>query len=121
MEQKRITFYEGLIYTAYSYFILLGLAWTVMSYYWGGMISYGAIMFVALCAVQAWFKNKLANLILGIITLAASIFITLEFLLKGLKSGFNVFIGSMTALSVLGIILSGILIFSYTKLSFKDL
>ncbi len=120
MEKKKMSFYELLVYIAYAYFILLGVIDIILSFLWGGIISYVALFVVAVFGVQAWHRHKLLNLILGVLALACSIFATLEFLSKGHKIGFNFFVGVMSGISIGGILMGGILIFSYTKLSFKD-
>ncbi len=120
MEKKKLSAYEVLVYIAYAYFILLGSIDLVLSYLWGGVFSYLAFFVVVVFAMQAWHKHKLINLILGVLVLACSIFATLEFLAKGHKIGFNFFVGVMSGISIGGILMGGILIFSYTKLSFKD-
>ena len=120
MEKKKLSFYEVMVYVAYIYFILLGSVDLVFSFLWGGIFSYVGFFVVAVFAMQAWYKNKVINLILGVLALACSIFATLEFLSKAHKIGFNLFVGTMCGISLLGILMGGILIFSYTKLSFKD-
>ncbi len=121
MEKQKLSSYEKLVYVAYGYFILLGVIDLLLSFLWGGFFNYWAFIALAVFGIQAWYKHKVANLILGVLTLTGSIFATLEFLSKGHKSGFNFFVNVMTGVSVVGLIMSVILIFSYTKLSFKDI
>jgi uncharacterized membrane protein YhhN len=79
-----------------------------------------ALITVVVFALQIWFKHKLGNLIIGVVTFAASIFVMLEFLSRSIKAGFNSFNGCMTALFGLAMLFSGILIFSYTKFAFRE-
>jgi hypothetical protein len=66
----------------------------------------------------AYYRNRIANLTIGILLLPTSILSALFFLSWGLKSGFDGFIYTMTLLSVVSIALSIFLIFSYLRLSF---
>ncbi len=120
MEKQKLSVYEVLVYIAYAYFILLGSIDLILSFLWGGVFSYLGFFVVAVFALQAWHKHKLLNLILGVLVLACSIFATLEFLAKAHKIGFNFFTGVMSGISLGGILMGIVLIFSYTKLSFKD-
>ena len=120
MDKKRFSGYELIVFTAYGYFLLLGLVFLMLSWYISGNPSYVALLIIAVFSAQCWFRHKLGNLIIGVLTLGGSIFGLLEFLSTGLKGGFNSFTITMTSIFVAGIIFSGILIFSYTRLSFKD-
>ncbi len=105
---------------AYGFYILLGTVWVIMNLLWGHYFNYQAFLVVAVFAVQAYYKHKLTNLLLGVILLGVSIFSALEFMLMGGKTGFDAFADIMIALSVISIVMSGILIFSYLKLSFME-
>ena len=120
IEKKRKSSVEIMVLVAYSYFLLISMAFFIARLYITGEFSILPVFLVLVFAIQAWFSNKLANLIIGILTLIGSIFGTLEFLSLGLRTGFNTFSGTMELMSVAGVILSGILIFSYTHLSFRD-
>jgi hypothetical protein len=120
MAKQKLSVYEVMVYVAYAYFILLGGIDLILSYLWGGVFSYIGFFVVAVFALQAWHKHKLLNLILGVLALACSIFASLEFLSKAHKIGFNFFVGVMSGISLGGILMGIVLIFSYTKLSFKD-
>lgn len=120
MDKKKVTSYEILVYVAYGYFIALGLAWLILSFAWGSYFNYWAFLVILLFAVQAWYKHKLTNLILGVLALPLSIYGALEFFWAGGTSGFDPFVKMMIALSVVGMIMAGILLFSYMKLGIKD-
>lgn len=124
MEQKKISFYEILTYVAYAFYILLGGSWFFMSMAGSGRFNYQAFTLLAVFAVQAYYKHRLTNLILGVLTLFLSIFMLMDVL-----STFNLFakgaifdglVKTLLALCFFSIIMSGILMFSYLKLSFKN-
>jgi hypothetical protein len=119
-EEKRITVFEVLVYLAYSFYILIGLAWLTMSFVWWHAFDYRPLIIIGIFGAQAWLRHKLTNLILGILTLPICIFGTLEFIYAGQQKGFIPFVQTMLCLSVVGIIMSGFLVFGYMKLSFKD-
>ena len=120
MEQKKLSGYEIMVLVAYGYFVLLGLTFLVMRLYFSHQLSYMALLVIGVFAAQAWYRHKLSNLIIGVITLGVSIFSLLEFLASGFANPVNLFSGTMLSLAVLGIIFSGLLIFSYVKLSFME-
>ncbi len=120
MGEQKVSFHQGLAYVAYGYFILLGALDLILSFLWGGIINYWALFAVAVFAVQVKYKNKLTNLILGVLTLGGSIFFMLEFLARAHKVGFTSFTITMSSVAILGIVMSVVLIFSYTRLSFND-
>ena len=121
MEQKKLSGYEKMVLTAYGYFALLGLAFLVLRLYFAHQISYMALLVTAVFVAQYWFRHKLANLIIGVITLGVSIFSLLEFLASGFAKQVNFFSATMLFLAFTSILFSGLLIFSYVKLSFKDI
>lgn len=120
MGDKKTTFYEKLVFVAYGYFILLGLSWLMGNLVWGGYFNLWAFGVVAIFGVQAWFRKKLTNLVLGILILGLSIYSTLEFVTLGAKTGYDIFVSTMLTICVISLLMSIVLIFSYTKLSFKD-
>ncbi len=121
MGNTKLSFYEKLVFVAYGYFILLGISWFSGCLLWGGYFNFWASGTVLVFSAQAYFRQKLTNLILGILILAASIYWTLECVYMGAQTGYDLFVKTLLTLSVISLIMSGILIFSYTKLSFKDL
>jgi hypothetical protein len=125
MERKKITFYEVLVYIAYGFFILLGLVWFVMSFSSsGGRFNYTAFSIMVIFAAQAWFRHRLTNLILGILALFFSIFMLLDvisaFDLMAKNASYDNGAKELLGLSVVSIVMSVILVFGYTRLSFKD-
>lgn len=120
MSNNKITFYERLVYAVYGYFILVAAAWFILRFYFAGRFDPWAFCTLGIFAVQAYYRHRLTNLILGILGLAVSIFWLLEFTALGQHGGFNAFVDVMLGIFLLTLISSGILIFSYTKLSFID-
>lgn len=116
--KSKAGFYEVMVYIAYGYFILLGLAWFVASM--SGGINYTALGIVAIFGIQAYFKHRLTNLLLGIVTFALSIFMLLQSISMGGKGGFDAFVNVLIAMSAVSVVLSLILMFSFMKLAFKD-
>ncbi|MCW3123220.1 MAG: hypothetical protein JWQ38_2712 [Flavipsychrobacter sp.] len=115
-----IAVYKRVLNVAYGFYMLLGLAWVVMSAIFGHTFNYQALLATAMFGVQVYYKTKLVNLILGIILFFLSIYSLLDFLAMGGKSGFNGFVNVMAGLSFISIVMAGILIFSYLKLSFAE-
>lgn len=120
MDKKVLSVYEKLVYAAYAYFIILPLIYIIMLEYLVGEFSFAALVLIALLSVQAYFQHKLANLFIGIVMLAAGIYSTLESVTAALRAGFNSVTTTLTLASAMGVVFSGILIFSYTRFSFKD-
>ncbi len=56
MGDKKITLYGVLVYVAYSFFILLGLTWFIVSFLSSGHFNLQAFMLILVFSVQAWFK-----------------------------------------------------------------
>lgn len=118
MEKKKFTAYEKLVFVVYGYFITVGVLWLSASLYFGGGFSYWAFSLIAVFGSQAYFRQKLTNLIIGVLVLGASIFGSLEFASLGHKISFDGFISTMLGVCVTSLLMSIVLIFSYTKLSF---
>lgn len=124
MEKKGITFYRVLVYVAYAFYILMGVTWFIVSFITTGHFNLQAFMLTLIFSVQAWYKNVLTNLILGILSLALSIFMLLqEIEAEDLFAKNHVVDG--LAKSVLGfccfsIAMSLVLVFSYVKFGFKE-
>ena len=123
MAKKKIFFYGVMVYIAYGFFILMGLSWFLISLSGDGHLNYPALSLIAIFAVQAYFRNKVTNLILGIISLMLSIFMLLEVIQTYDLFAKNAVAGVLAKALLLfcftSIFMSVILIFSYTKLSFK--
>ena len=124
MENKKLSFYEVLVIVACSFFILFGLTWFIVSLMNGGGFNPWAFLIIGVFGAQLYFRHRLTNLILGVLALFFSIWFLLEVIntydlmaknaaYDGLTKGFLWF-------CLISIIMSVILIFGYTKLSFKD-
>ena len=120
MEKKKFSTYEKVVFVAYSYYILLGLLWLAATLFFDGSFSYWAFALVAIFGAQAYFRQKLTNLIIGILCLGVSIYGSLEFISVGAKTGYDTFVNILLGVCLSSLIMSGILIFSYTKLSFSN-
>jgi hypothetical protein len=112
--------YRKIVTAAYAFFIGIALTWFLTSFFVGHTINYVALGSLAAFCMQAWYKNRVVNLTLGIIILPASIFGELYFLAWGLKSGFDAFIGVMATLALISLVFSIFLVFSYLKMSFDN-
>ncbi|XZF15652.1 hypothetical protein ACTHGU_05910 [Chitinophagaceae bacterium MMS25-I14] len=100
-------FYGILLFSAYLYFMLTGAIWL---YEFPGI---SALIFVAVFGVQMYFKNKLANLIIGVILLFMSIGLLLQQLsLYEKPAGGDSLMLGFAILNILG---SGVLIFSFLQ------
>ncbi len=124
MEKRRITFYEVLVYIAYSFYILMGVTWLITSFLSTGHFTLQAFMLVLVFSVQAWYNNALTNLILGVLSLALSIFMLLQEIeaedLFAKTAVVNGFTKTILGICLFSIAMSLVLIFSYVKFSFKD-
>jgi hypothetical protein len=118
MEKKKFTTFEKLVFFVYGYFIIIGVLWLSASLFFGGGFSYWAFSLIAIFGTQAYFKQKLTNLIIGVLCLAVSIFGSLEFASLGHKTSFDGFVNIMLGVCLTSLLMSIVLIFSYTKLSF---
>jgi len=109
--------YRILVYLSYLFFILFGSSWLVMSFIASNKFNFAAFFIVFVYVVQAIWRNKLANLIIGIISLFVSILFFLNMMyLYTRHSGELMASNGEKILVILGglsIIFSGILIFSY--------
>ena len=124
MGNKKLSFYEVLVFVAYGFYLLLGVVWFTMSLMNSHQFNTEAFFIVVVFATQVYFKHKLTNLILGILTLFFSIWMLMD-----VFSSFNLMAkgvhidglsGGLMTFCFFSMIMAGILIFSYTKLSFKD-
>ena len=122
--KKKITFYEVLVYIAYAFYILLGLSWFVMTFTSSGRFNYTAFFILVTFSVQAYYRHKLTNLILGVLSLFYSIFMLLDvintFDLMAKTAVYDGITKLLLGLSLFSMVLSIILVFSYAKLTFKD-
>jgi hypothetical protein len=124
MGNKKLSFYEWLVFGAYGYYLLLGLIWFGMSLWGSHQFNAEALFIVAAFATQIYFKHMLTNLILGILALFFSIWMLLDvfstFDLMAKNTHVDGLSGGLMVFCFVSMIMAGILIFSYTKLSFKD-
>lgn len=122
---NKITFYEKLVYVAYGFYLLLGLVWFIMSMINSHFFNVQAFILIVAFAAQIYYKHRLTNLILGVLGLFLSIWMLMSLIntpdsvVNGLNT-YDSFTKGLMWFSVLSIIMAGILMFSYTKLSFKD-
>ena len=123
MRNVKVSGYQLLVYIAYGFYILFGLTWFLITLK-SGQFNFTAFFLVAAFGSQVYYRHIFTNLIFGILCLVGSIFFLLEvvskFDLMAKDAQFDGFIKSLLGLSLLSIVMSVILIFSYTKLSFKD-
>ncbi len=123
-EKKKITLYEGLVWLAYGFYLLLGITWFLMALLQGGGFNYMAFSIIVIFGAQAYFRHRLTNLVLGVLALFFSIFMLLDvintFDLMSKSATYDGLIKSLMGLSVFSILMAVVLIFSYTKLGFKD-
>jgi len=123
MMKKRSVF-DVLVWVAYSFYILLGANRFLMSFASGGHFNYQAFVLMVVFAVQAWYRHRLTNLILGVLTMFLSFFMLMDVLssydLLGKNANFDGLAKSLVGMCVFSVIMSGILMFSYLKLSFRD-
>jgi hypothetical protein len=120
MANKVLSLYEKLVFVAYGYYILLALSWLLANLVFGGYFNPWASGTILVFGAQAYFRKRVTNLILGVLAFGISIFWTLEFVYLGRATGYDLFVKVMLGLALISIIMAGILIFSFTKLSFKD-
>ena len=124
MEKKKVSFYEMLVFAAYGFYLLLGLIWFMMSLLRSHQFNAEALFIVVVFATQIYFRHRLTNLILGILALFFSIGMLLDvinsFGLMAKGTQIDGLSGGLMFFCVFSMIMSGILVFSYTKLSFKD-
>jgi hypothetical protein len=121
MAKKRASFYEILVYIAYGFFISMGIVWFLMSM---PRFSYQAFLVMVIFGVQAYYRNKATNLILGLLSLMLSIFMLLEVIQKNDLFAKNAAPDNVAKgllwYCLASIVMSVVLVFSYTKLSFKE-
>lgn len=124
MAKVKLSTYQLLVYIAYGFYFLLGLIWLTLSIIRTHQPNSWALCLVLIFIAQIYFKHLLANLVIGVITLFLSIFMLLQSINSAVlasKAGHLTTMGQlMVFLSITSILLSGILIFSYSKLNFRE-
>ncbi len=117
MDKQPVSVYKILVYIAWFYFIVCGGIWFYESYMANNKLNYSALIVMLVFVVQAYIRNKLANLIIGIICLFMGIIIFLDVLhlFLSFKNGEPVTsdVKLLLIFAILNIIFSGVLIFSY--------
>jgi hypothetical protein len=109
-----------LVTVAQGYFVGLAITWFLVSFFVGGYFNYIALLTAILFIAQLYFKNRIANLALGIVILPAAIFWGLQFVAMGGSGGFDMFVNVMLFLSLASIVFSIILVFGYIRLSMGE-
>ena len=124
MGKQKLSFYEVLVFVAYGYYLLLGLVWFGMSMLRSHQFNAEAFFIMVVFATQLYFRHRLTNLILGILSLFFSIWMLLDvfysFDLMAKGAHIDGLSGGLMGFCFFSMMMAGILIFSYTKLSFKD-
>ena len=126
--KNKITFYEILVFVAYGFFLLLGLTWFIVSLVNhkadSSWFNPWAFIIVVAFGIQFYYRHKLTNLILGVLSLFFSIWLLMavieEFDLMAKGATYDSFIKGALCFGLISVIMSVIIIFGYTKLSFKD-
>lgn len=108
------------ILIAYGFFIVLALAWFITRLAVGGYVDWVSLVLLGVFCAQAYYKNRIANLVLGLILLPASVFRLLQFAYSGGQKGFDTFINVMLLLSATSLAMSIVLVFGYLKMSFGN-
>ncbi len=116
--KKKISTYEKLVFVAYGFYLLLGLGWLLGSLN-GGFFNVYAFAIIAVFGVQFYYRHRVTNLVLGIIMLFFSIYMMME-VVSGLVGKPDTIYQVMFWCCLFSLVLAGILIFSYTRLSFRD-
>ncbi len=101
------------VIAAYCYLLLVGGIWLWVTKSWP------AAVFLIIMAALFYFKNKLANLITGVVFLFLSIGLLLEVLSK--IGDPNVDVRLKLVISICNVIFSGILIVSFQKAALKEI
>jgi hypothetical protein len=125
MNPKRITLFTVLLYAAYIFFLGLGAFWFYENFAAARHFNYAAFGIILVFAIQLFFRRRLVNLVLGIITLFFSIWMFLEVI-----GAYNLFAKGTTldvpgklmlTVAAVSIFMSGILIFSYQALNKENM
>ena len=112
------------MFVAYGFYLLLGLSWFLVSLLSGGFFNTIAFIITAAFGAQFYFRHRITNLILGVLALFLSIWMLLDVVntlnLMDKHATQDGYSRGWLWFCVLSMVMAGILIFSYTKLSFKD-
>ena len=123
MSTTKPGFYSVLVFISYIYFFLVGLVWFYENFNANSNINVIALGIMLVFIIQAYYRNKILNLILGILGLFFSIWVLLE-----VVAGYNLFAKTahldntgkmLITFGIIDVLMSGILMFSYMMLN-KD-
>lgn len=124
MPEKKAQGFQLAVFIAYGFYLLLGLSWFIIALLNGGHFNTIALGMTILFGAQYYYRHLITNLVLGIILLFMSIFMLLQSIngaVAASRAGNLLFFDKfLIGMSVTSIIMSGILIFSYIRLGFKD-
>lgn len=110
--------YQRLVYAAYVFYIILGIITVVFSLLNKHSANILGLILIAVFCGQFYFKNLLGNLILGVILMFGSVFMAIEsanWLIQRHEGAAFMYALPMVC-SLLSLVCSGILIFSFMKL-----
>lgn len=123
MPSQRNRISQVLVYVAYGFFLCIGL----MMLYSGFIMhafSYTGFAISGVFILQFIYKKPLVNLILGVLTLFFSIWMLLlamnTYNMLDKNTPHNTAGTAMVASSIIGMLLSLVLMFSYSKLGSKE-
>lgn len=120
MTEKVRSVWGRLVLIAYGFFILLGAIWFCTSWLSGHNFNPSALCVVGIYAFLAWYGNRIATLIAGVISLFFSFFMMMEVLntfdLLSKNADFGSGAKILLALVFVSMVMSGLLIFSFMKL-----
>jgi glycerol uptake facilitator-like aquaporin len=124
MLNKRAGSFLKWVYIAYSFYFLLGLSWFLVSLIKGGHFNPTAFFITVIFGAQFYYKHLIANLVLGVLSLFFSIFMLLQALNMVIPAAshrqLEVFDKVIVSIPIVSLVMSGVLVFSYIKLNFKD-
>lgn len=115
--------YQKWVNIANGFYLLIGLVWLLMGLSRGAFNAM-ALGIVVVFGAQLYFKHLISNLILGIIFLFLSVFSLLEAINSAAAAArahdLMLFDKVLVVLPLVSLAMSGILIFSYIKMGFKE-
>ncbi len=123
MDNSSTNSYQKWVYLAYGFYLLLGVTWFTIAML-NGHFNVTALVITIMFGAQFYYKHLITNLILGAIILFGSVF----FLLQSINNAVGAakahqlmfFDKLLVGLSITSLLMSGILVFSYLKMGFKD-
>ena len=119
MSIKNLKIYEILVNIAYWFYLLLGIVWFAGTLYKDSKFNPIALLVVAVFGFQMYYRHKIANLIIGVLSMFFSFFMLMEVMnrynLLAKNADFTAGAKFLVGMAVLSIFLSGILIFNYGR------